>query len=99
MQRVRIGVTGLAVVFLLVLLAAALLGMLRRESAQRSAQVAAGPGVLVNGSTVEVPKEPLAELGVAPGSGPSTTPATTSSATGTVATAPAAQRGPAPSGK
>ncbi len=77
MHRVRIGMTGLAVVFLMVLLAAALLGMLRRESAQRGAQVADGQGAGLNGAAAETPKEPLAELGVAPGTGPAATPPAT----------------------
>lgn len=58
MQRVRIGLTGLGFVFVAVLLAAALTN-------------APAPDETVNGSTaptsaVEEPKEPLAELGVAP---------------------------------
>ena len=58
-QRVRIGLTGLAFVFLLVLLGTAIS---RSGDAPPSAPVAAnGPG---NDS---VPDEPLAELGVAPG--------------------------------
>ena len=64
MQRVRIGITGLAVVFLLVLLTAALLGALRRQSPQPPTAVA------TIGNTQDTPKEPLAELGVAPGATP-----------------------------
>nr|WP_294168484.1 hypothetical protein [uncultured Sphingomonas sp.] len=56
MQRIRIGLTGLGVVFLLVLLGAAI----SRSGDDGTANVAA-----VN--TGE-PNEPLAELGVAPGS-------------------------------
>jgi hypothetical protein len=70
MQRVRIGLTGLAFVFVLVLLATILV----RPSAeapltanlldqQRTGQ-ATPPG---NGAIEGEPKEPLAELGVAPG--------------------------------
>jgi hypothetical protein len=55
MQRIRIGLTGLGVVFLLVLLGAAI----SRSGDDGAANVAA-----VN--TGE-PNEPLAELGVAPG--------------------------------
>jgi hypothetical protein len=68
MQRVRIGLTGLAFVFLLVLLATVLV----RPSAEPplsantvgGARSATGAGGNSNGE----PTEPLAELGVAPGS-------------------------------
>jgi hypothetical protein len=59
MQRIRIGLTGLAFVFLLVLLGTAI----SRSSEDDTANVAA-----VNTSE---PNEPLAELGVAPGQGAS----------------------------
>lgn len=55
MQRIRIGLTGLAVVFLLVLLGAAI---------SRSGEDGTSNVAVVN--TGE-PNEPLAELGVAPG--------------------------------
>ena len=68
MQRVRIGLTGLAFVFLLVLLAA----VFAQPSDEApitpnliEQQMAAGLGNDVM-NTAE-PKEPLAELGVAPG--------------------------------
>lgn len=67
MQRVRIGLMGLAVVFLLVLLAAAFFGMagsgpdVARPGTQANAD--GGPANAVEAD----PKEPLAELGVAPG--------------------------------
>jgi hypothetical protein len=63
MQRVRIGLTGLAFVFVLVLLAAVFTSPSDEEpiTANSIAQ-AAGEG----GEAAE-PKEPLAELGVAPG--------------------------------
>ncbi len=70
MQRVRIGLTGLAFVFVLVLLATVLV----RPSAevpltenmieQQRAGKAPPPG---SGAAQSQPKEPLAELGVAPG--------------------------------
>lgn len=66
MQRVRIGLTGLAGVFLLVIAAAAFFGLARREP------VAAPPPGTVNATAVETPKEPLAELGVTPGNLPET---------------------------
>jgi hypothetical protein len=53
MQRIRIGLTGLAFVFLLVLLGTAVL----RSSGEDTNQTA----------NLSVPNEPLAELGVAPG--------------------------------
>lgn len=61
MQRVRIGLTGLAFVFLLVLLGAVFTSAREEEpGANLVEQHAAGTG------DVEA-KEPLAELGVAPG--------------------------------
>jgi hypothetical protein len=65
MQRVRIGLTGLSCVFLLVLLAAAFLGFARNE-ADRDAPMAANIAAADTNST-DVPNDPLAELGVAPG--------------------------------
>ena len=59
MQRVRIGLTGLAFVFLLVLLGTAI----SRSGGDRPPDE---PQVMANGETAE-PNEPLAELGVAPG--------------------------------
>lgn len=67
MQRVRIGITGLACVFLVVLLAAAIVGF-RSEDGVSTTD---GNGVAVasggNAAGAEEPKDPLAELGVAPG--------------------------------
>jgi hypothetical protein len=63
-QRVRVGLTGLAAVFLLTLLAASIFGMLGQDD--HGAKLA--NGVTSNGTIVpETPREPLAELGVAPG--------------------------------
>jgi hypothetical protein len=59
MQRVRIGLTGLAFVFLLVLLGTAI-------SRSGGDAPPPQPQVMANGETAE-PNEPLAELGVAPG--------------------------------
>ena len=60
MQRVRIGLTGLAFVFLLVLLGAAV---------SRWGEDDADPNTVaeVNAGAEAEPNEPLAELGVAPG--------------------------------
>ncbi len=59
-QRVRIGLTGLAFAFLLVLLGS----IVSRSGRDDNAAVTAN-------SESDAPKEPLAELGVAPGSGAS----------------------------
>lgn len=60
MQRVRIGLTGLAFVFLLVLLGAAISRWSTDDAAMNSA-------ALANANAEAEPTEPLAELGVAPG--------------------------------
>jgi hypothetical protein len=69
MQRVRIGLTGLAFVFVLVLLAAVFTSPSAEEpitanSIERQ-QGASGAGAEAAGK--DEPKEPLAELGLAPG--------------------------------
>lgn len=60
-QRIRIGLTGLAFAFLLVLLGS-IISKTSRDSA---------PGGTTAGTVAadEAPNEPLAELGVAPGAG------------------------------
>jgi hypothetical protein len=66
-QRVRVGITGLAAVFLLTLLAAAVFSFFGAGD-QHATQLA--NGVVVTNAAAgneEAPKEPLAELGVAPG--------------------------------
>ena len=70
MQRVRIGLTGLAFVFVLVLLAAVFTKASQEEpitantiEQQRAGVQPPGPGA----ANEAEPKEPLAELGVAPG--------------------------------
>lgn len=73
MQRVRIGLTGLSCVFLLVLLAAAFLGFAHHEADQEMALTgSAASSVAENAAQAaeDQPKDPLAELGVAPGNGP-----------------------------
>ena len=69
MQRVRIGLTGLACVFLLVLLAASLFGLVGRNGMGPSRDVV-GANAAVADNGQDSPKEPLAELGVAPGNAP-----------------------------
>lgn len=58
MQRVRIGLTGLAFVFLLVLLGAAI---------SRWGEEPRDPNATAEVNAESEPTEPLAELGVAPG--------------------------------
>lgn len=71
MQRVRIGLTGLAGVFVLVLFAAAFFGMVSDEPVVTTDDT--GNVIIIgdgsgNSTVVDAPpKEPLAELGVAPG--------------------------------
>lgn len=75
MQRVRVGLTGLAAVLVVVAGAAAVL-----ESASNEPQVSGDPGTKNQAAAAHsvenmianveaVPNEPLAEIGVAPGSG------------------------------
>lgn len=66
MQRVRIGLTGLGFVFVAVLLATALAGTPESEL-----PVTTNTGAALNGQA-DAPKEPLAELGVAPGNADAT---------------------------
>ena len=69
MQRVRIGLTGLAFVFVLVLLAAVFTSPSseRPITANSLEQQLNGSTDLAANGSAEEPKEPLAELGVAPG--------------------------------
>ncbi len=70
MQRVRIGLTGLACVFLLVLLAAAFFGLTNDERSNGALTVPAKSGPeTVGAQSTATPREPLAELGVTPGFG------------------------------
>ncbi len=86
-QRVRVGLTGLAAVFLLTLLAASIFGMLGQDD--HAAKLANGV-VTSNGTIVpDPPKEPLAELGVAPG-GNSPKNAAAPASTAVVTTSPSA---------
>lgn len=63
MQRVRIGLTGLASVFLAVLLAAVFTGRTHEESpAAPNAAAPTGPGAAAQSP----PEEPLATLGLTP---------------------------------
>lgn len=67
MHRIRIGLTGLATVFLLVLLGAVFARFVREGQAERD-RVDHRPKV--EASADDQPRDPLAELGVAPGNEP-----------------------------
>ena len=71
MQRVRIGLTGLAFVFLLVLLGAVFTSPSNEAPITPNlieTQLSGGNQVVLPGANqTSEPKEPLAELGVAPG--------------------------------
>ena len=71
MQRVRVGLTGLAAVLIVAAAAAAVFESAGDESAN-AANAAAPPTAVENMLTdeTETPNEPLAEIGAAPGSGP-----------------------------
>jgi hypothetical protein len=69
-QRVRIGLTGLAFVFLLVLLGAVFTSPSNEAPITANlieTQLSGGNRSAVPGANQSEPKEPLAELGVAPG--------------------------------
>lgn len=70
MQRVRIGLTGLAFVFLLVLLGAIFTSPSNEEPITTNlieTRLSGGNQAAAPDSNQAEPKEPLAELGVAPG--------------------------------
>ena len=72
MQRLRVGITGLAAILLVVLIATAVASGLRRSAeannATSAAPVAAASGTAPNSADPD--SEPLAQLGVAPGPAP-----------------------------
>jgi hypothetical protein len=77
MQRVRVGLTGLACVFLLVVLATAFLGMAGNGTdlvEVEAGNAAAASAQAVADNIAEEPREPLAELGVTPGNLPEEEP-------------------------
>ncbi len=65
-QRIRVGLTGLAAVFLLTMLAASLFNILGQDEHPGGR---ADNGMAVS-NVEEPPREPLAELGMAPGNAP-----------------------------
>jgi len=78
MQRVRVGVTGLAAIVLVVLLATAIASSVRRNAANETAAVAPPtlvPTIAAPSNTTGENAEPLAQLGAAPGAAPDTTAA------------------------
>jgi hypothetical protein len=73
MQRVRVGITGLAAVLLVVLLATAIASGVKRNAADGANAVAPpplAPTVATPTNTVDPNSEPLAQLGAAPGGKP-----------------------------
>lgn len=70
MQRVRVGMTGLAGVALLIALASAIFSSVSDEApanGEGAARADTVANLMVNQAAPEAPNEPLAELGVAPG--------------------------------
>jgi hypothetical protein len=78
-NRIRIGATGLAVIVVIVLLAATFSGTASNEPELTPEAMAEQAADDENAATAqeELPQEPLAELGVAPGTGPVEEPAET----------------------
>lgn len=76
-NRIRIGATGLATIVLIVLLAASFSGTASNEPELTPEGIAERAAQDENALTAaeEQPQEPLAELGVAPGTGPVEDPA------------------------
>ena len=74
MQRVRIGLTGLALVFVLVLLGAVIRSASDDGTAQNGMDRPLAGDAIANADDTH-PTEPLAELGVAPGNADSNTSA------------------------
>ncbi len=73
-QRIRIGLTGLAIAFLVVLLASAISRASRDDVSNAAANAA-------REAAVNEPSEPLAEMGVAPGATDTTNASGNNSAT------------------
>ena len=75
MQRVRVGVTGLAAVLLVVLLATAIASGVRHSASDGANAVAPPPlaPTVQTSNAVDPNSEPLAQLGAAPGGKPEQT--------------------------
>lgn len=67
MQRVRVGVTGLAAVILFMVLATAFATVVRRNAAAERMGVPLVNAAAPAGNSIDPNAEPLAQLGVAPG--------------------------------
>lgn len=67
MQRLRVGITGLAAVVLIVLLATAIASGVRRSAGAQNAAIVVSVPSPTPGNGVDQKAEPLAQLGVAPG--------------------------------
>ena len=69
MQRLRVGVTGLAAILLVVLLATAIASGVRHKAGDEMATTAPPPLTATVGASnsVDANAEPLAQLGAAPG--------------------------------
>jgi cobalamin synthase len=65
MQRVRVGVTGLAAIILVVALATAIASSVRRRAAE-SVATSGPPAIAATVNATDEKTEPLAQLGVAP---------------------------------
>jgi hypothetical protein len=77
MQRLRVGLTGLAAVLLVVILATAIAAGVRRNSVEGANAVAPPPVVATlptSENSTAANKEPLAQLGAAPGGSPAPSP-------------------------
>lgn len=79
MQRVRVGLTGLAAVLLIVAVSTAIFesAKVRPDEGPVAADDVRSEQVVANmlENTVEPPSEPLAEIGVTPGASPTAPPA------------------------
>lgn len=106
MQRVRVGLTGLAAVLLIVAVSTAIFesAKVRPDEGPVAADDVRSEQVVANmlENTVEPPSEPLAEIGVTPGASPTAPPAASPPAAapappaaGTPLAAPAAPLNPA----
>jgi Na+-transporting methylmalonyl-CoA/oxaloacetate decarboxylase gamma subunit len=79
-QRVRIGFTGLASVFLLVMLGAIFVQFVHDGEASRPPEPIAANAAAPANAVDATPKEPLAELGVVPGNAPTDSAAASAAA-------------------
>ena len=69
LQRIKVGMIGLAAVVLLIALASVLLRSATRERPMTGAAQSNVVAEIAQGNSAAIATEPLADLGVAPGSG------------------------------